>query len=161
MKLCNFRECKNPVFSKGRCRIHPLREVINHPFNPRERVGNASSMQTRLKNFRKKKKYHNDSREYNGRFYDSKLEARVAEDIDWRIKSGEIKEVIPQFKISLNVNGKHITNYYCDFKVIMKDDSIQFWEAKGMATDTFKLKWKLLEALIDQIEPGATLIIIK
>lgn len=161
MKHCNFRDCSNPVFSKGRCRIHPLRDVVNVPFKTRLRTGNASSMVTQLKDFRKKKKYHNDSREYNGRFYDSKLEAKVAEDIDWRIRSGEIKEVFPQFKISLDVNGKHITNYYCDFKVIMKDDSIQFWEAKGMATDTFRLKWKLLEALLPEVEPGATLIIIK
>lgn len=117
--------------------------------------------QTNKKNYRTKAKYNNKRRDYNGRWYDSIREANHAEELDWRIKAGEIKEVIPQFKIDLKVNGMHITNYYVDFKVVMKDDSIQFHEVKGMVLPLWAMKWKLLEATIDEVEPGAELIVIK
>lgn len=113
------------------------------------------------KTFRTKGKYNNRTKQYRGRTYDSIREANHAEELDWRIKAGEIKEVIPQFKISLDVNGKHICNYYVDFKVIMMDGSVQFHEVKGMELPVWQLKWKLTEALLDEIEPGAELIVIK
>lgn len=108
-----------------------------------------------------KSKYGNNSQVYNGRRYDSKREATYAMDLDWRIKAGEIKEVIPQFKIDLRVNGRHITNYYVDFKVIMADGSVQFHEVKGMVLPLWQMKWTLLEALKDEIEPGCELLVIK
>lgn len=108
-----------------------------------------------------KSKYGNNSQVYNGRRYDSKREAAYAMDLDWRIKAGEIKEVIPQFKIDLRVNGRHITNYFVDFKVIMSDGSVQFHEVKGMVLPLWQLKWALLEALKDEIEPGCELVVIK
>lgn len=114
-----------------------------------------------IQNQHKKAKYNNKTSQYNGRFYDSVKEANYARDIDWRIKAGEVKEVIPQYKIDLKVNGKHICNYYCDFKLIMADDSIEFHETKGFRTADFNLKWRLLEVLIDEIEPGATMVLIK
>lgn len=113
------------------------------------------------KGFRTKSKYGNQTKNYNGRNYDSIREANLAEELDWRIKAGEIKEVIPQYKISLDVNGKHICNYYVDFKVILADGSIQFIEYKGMVLPIWEMKWKLLEALLDEISPGAEMIIIK
>ena len=77
------------------------------------------------------------------------------------MKAGEIKEIIPQYKIDLRVNGLHITNYFCDFKIILSDGSVQFIEAKGMVLPLFQIKWRLLEALINEIEPGAELIVVK
>lgn len=114
-----------------------------------------------LSNIRKKKKYHNKTQIYGGRRYDSIFEARYAEELDWRKKAGEIKEIIPQFKISLDVNGVHIANYFVDFKIIMSDDSVQFHEVKGFQTMEWQLKWKLTQALMPEIEPGAELILIK
>lgn len=111
--------------------------------------------------YRTKSKYGNKSTIYNGRKYDSIREATHAEELDWRIKAGEIKEVIPQFKISLDVNGQHIANYYVDFKVITKHDSIEFHEVKGFETEVWRLKWKLCQALINEIEPGAELLVIR
>jgi hypothetical protein len=69
--------------------------------------------------------------------------------------------VIPQYKIELRVHGRLICNYYVDFKVIMADGSVQFQEVKGMVLPLWQLKWKLLEALVDEIEPGAELLVIK
>lgn len=115
----------------------------------------------RIKYAKGKSKYGNNSQEYNGRRYDSKREAAYAQDLDWRMKAGEIKEVIPQYKIDLRVNGRHITNYFVDFKVIMADGSVQFHEVKGMVLPLWQLKWALLEALKDEIEPGCELFVIK
>jgi hypothetical protein len=114
-----------------------------------------------LKYARGKAKYGNNSQIYNGRRYDSKREAAYAQDLDWRMKAGEIKEVIPQFKIDLRVNGRHVANYYVDFKIILADDSVQFLEIKGFETPEWKLKWKILEAIKDEIEPGVELLVIK
>lgn len=113
------------------------------------------------KQYRTKGKYNNQTQTYNGRRYDSIREANHAEELDWRIKAKEIKEVIPQYKIDLRVNGQHVTNYYVDFKVIMADGSVQFQEVKGFATDVWKLKWRLFEVLVNEIEPGAELLVIK
>lgn len=108
-----------------------------------------------------KSKYGNNSQVYNGRRYDSKREAAYAMDLDYRKRAGEIKEWLPQFKIDLRVNGRHITNYYVDFKVIMADGSIQFHEVKGLIIQPWPIKWALLEALKDEIEPGCELLVIK
>ena len=85
------------------------------------------------KDFRKKGKYSNQTKQFMGRSYDSKMEANFAEELEWRKKAGEIKEIIPQFKIDLKgLQGKHVCNYYVDFKVINSDDSITYYEVKGM-----------------------------
>ena len=111
--------------------------------------------------FRTKSKYGNKTRHYNGRTYDSIREATHAEELDWRKKAGEIKEIIPQFKIDIRVNGIHICNYFIDFKCIMSDDSVQFHEVKGMVLPVWELKWKLCQALKDEIEIGAEWFVIK
>lgn len=113
------------------------------------------------KSFRTKSKYNNKTKQYGGRTYDSIREANHAEELDWRIKAGEVWNWVPQYKIDLKVNGKHICNYYVDFKVVMKDGSVQFHEVKGMVLPLWQLKWALFEALIDEIEPGAELLVIK
>ena len=108
-----------------------------------------------------KNKYNAQRQEYNGRWYHSKKEARYAEDLDWLLKAGKIREWKPQYKIELKVNGVHICNYYCDFKVIDQYGGVEFHEVKGAITTEFQLKWKLLQALKDEIEPGCTLVMIK
>ena len=99
------------------------------------------------KYFSNKNKYNAKKTKYNGRYYDSALEAAYAEELDWRIKAGEIKEVIPQYKISIDVNDVHIANYYMDFKVILNDGRIEMHEVKGMETQLWRMKWRLAKAL--------------
>jgi hypothetical protein len=77
----------------------------------------------------------------------SKGEAGYARDLELRKRAGEIKEIIPQFKLSLDVNGYHICNYYVDFKLVMADDTEEIHEWKGFATQLWLFKWKLTEAL--------------
>ncbi len=113
------------------------------------------------RHYKKKNKYNAQKMNYGGVSYHSKFEARVAEDLDWRIKAGEIKSWERQVKISIDVNGKHICNYFIDFKVYHHDKSIEFIEVKGFETEVWRLKWKLFEALLPEIEPDAILTIIK
>ena len=79
------------------------------------------------------------------------------------MKAGEIKEIIPQYKLELRVAGALICKYYIDFKVILSDESVELHEVKGFETGLWKLKWKLAEALIKDgdLEPGAKLILWK
>lgn len=109
----------------------------------------------------KRNKFNAKRSTYNGRNYHSKMEASYAMELDWRIKAGEVKEWIPQYKLELYVNGKKICNYYMDFKVIMADGSVELHEVKGFETDLWKMKWRITEAILDEIEPGSKLVLIK
>jgi hypothetical protein len=109
------------------------------------------------KTYRTKSKYNNRSKQYNGKTFDSIKEANHAEELDWRIKAGEVKEWVHQYKIPLAINGRHIANYYVDFKVILADDDIEYHEVKGFETEVWRLKWKMTEALY----PDYNLVVIK
>ena len=61
---------------------------------------------------KRKNKYNAKKQEFGGRKYDSKFEARYAEDLEWRKKAGEIVDIKPQHKIPIVVNGVFIANYY-------------------------------------------------
>lgn len=95
-------------------------------------------------------KYGNKKTEYNGRFFDSKREASYAQDLDLLKRAGEIKEWTPQFKLSMDVNGHHITNYFVDFHIIDKSGKEEIHEVKGFETKEWKLKWKLCEAIFGE-----------
>lgn len=77
----------------------------------------------------------------------SKFEAGYAAELDLRLKAGDIKAWERQFKISLDVNGRHICNYYCDFRILHNDGTYELVETKGVETETYRLKRKLLEAV--------------
>lgn len=92
-------------------------------------------------------KYGAKKKEFQGRSYMSKGEAGYAQQLELRRKAHEIKEITPQYRIRLDVNGYHICNYIVDFRVVMADGSVEFHEFKGYATNLWRLKWKLTEAL--------------
>jgi len=98
---------------------------------------------------------------YNGYNYDSKFESQVAQDLDLRLKCGDIKDVQKQVKIDLQAYGKHITNYFIDFVITHNDGHLEYYEAKGYETDVWKMKWKMLEAKINQESSIDTLTVVK
>jgi hypothetical protein len=100
-------------------------------------------------------------KEYNGVVYHSIREAKYAEQLDWQVKAGAITKWERQIKLELKVNGQLICNYVVDFKVTNKMGGIELHEIKGFETPDWKLKWKLLHALRDEVCPGATLLVIK
>ncbi len=92
-------------------------------------------------------KYRNVKQTYNNYNYDSKFEAGYAQELDLRLAAKDIKSWERQFKISMDINGHHICNYYCDFRILHNDDSYELVETKGIETEAYRLKRKLLEAL--------------
>lgn len=96
---------------------------------------------------RNKSKYGNNKTVFGDRLYGSKLEAFYAKQLDTLKKGKAIKDFTPQFKLSLDVNGYHIANYYVDFMVENNDGSKELWEIKGFETDVWRFKWKLTEAI--------------
>ena len=108
-------------------------------------------------------KYHAHSTEYAGNVYHSKLEAGYAQELDLRIKAKDIKRWERQVKLDLKVNGIHIANYYIDFIITHNDDSQEYVEVKGMETDLWRMKWKILEATFDDFKkhPDDSLTVIK
>lgn len=116
---------------------------------------------TFLKKGGKKNKYSAKKQTYNGQSYHSTGEARYAEELDFLKMAGDLKSWERQVKIPLIVNGVLICNYYIDFKVITKHNTIQYHEYKGFETMEWRMKWKLFTALLNEIDPGAELLIIK
>jgi hypothetical protein len=102
-------------------------------------------------------KYGAEMTKYNDRTYHSKGEANYAKKLDFRKKIGEIKEIIPQYKIEININGIHICNWFVDFRVEFPNGKIEFHEYKGAETETFKIKHRLAKAMY----PNYKFIVIK
>lgn len=95
-------------------------------------------------------KYGNKKTVYNGRRYDSKLEARVAQELDLRMRAGEFTEIVPQFRIKLYVylpdgSKADLFTYICDFLCQRKDGSYLLVEAKGMETSVYRVKKRILD----------------
>jgi len=97
------------------------------------------------------KKFNNSRCQYNGSIYDSRKEAAYAQELD--IRKHDIRaefrvvEWKRQVKVSLDVNGKHIANYFCDFLVTFADGREEWHEVKGFATEVWRLKEKLFRAI--------------
>lgn len=103
----------------------------------------------------KKHKYGAVKQSYNGQSYDSKFEAKVAEQLDWRLKAGEFEKWEGQRTIHLEVEGRKICGYRIDFVITHFDGHLEFLEAKGFPTEQWRLKHKLFEALHKTMFPGS------
>ena len=103
-----------------------------------------------FKSFHKKvgkNKFNAKKSAYNGYIYDSAKEANYAKELDWRIKEGSVIKWERQHKISLDINGVHIANYFIDFKVWRPNGIIEYHEVKGFETDVWRMKWRISKAL--------------
>lgn len=118
----------------------------------------------RERSFRKVKtrsKYNNKTTIFKGKKYHSRFEAKYAQDLELRKIAGDVKSWDRQVKISLDVNGKHICNYYLDFVVYLPNGDKEYVEVKGFETDVWRLKWKLFEAIMSEREPNAILTVVR
>ena len=104
------------------------------------------------------KKYHNINQEYGGHRYDSKLEANRAKELDMFIKAKEIKKWERQITLPLYFNDHKITTYRIDFVLWETDGSYTLEEVKGMEMPLWKMKWKMLEAIISKPCPEREII---
>ena len=104
--------------------------------------------------------------EYAGRKYDSKYEASVAQELDLRLKGGDILEVIPQFKVTMVAYRQDglpaITmDHKVDFRIQLRDGSYELIEAKGVETEDYKMRRKFLENLWLPLHPDYTYRVVK
>lgn len=102
-------------------------------------------------NFKSKKanKFNSKSCWKDGVRYDSRFEVQLMNDLELRVKSGELKKIERQVKLSLDLLGYHISNYFCDFKLTYSDGTIEYLEAKSPVTETevWKQKWRMAQAI--------------
>lgn len=96
-------------------------------------------------------KYRAVKTEYNGRKYDSRFEARVAHDLDVRLRAGEISGWEPQFRIEcmpFDANGDPVpqckVSHKVDFRIHELDGTFTLLEAKGMETADYLMRRKWL-----------------
>lgn len=95
-------------------------------------------------------KYGNKITEVNGIAFDSKKEATYYEDLLWQQRIGAVKsiEVQPEFVLQPGYEreGKKIRPiiYRADFKVTEADGHIYYVDTKGMRTQVYLLKKKML-----------------
>lgn len=99
--------------------------------------------------------------EWNGRKFDSTGERDYAVQLDLMKQAGEIKKVQYQYKIVLEANGQFVCNYYIDYRLVMADGSIVLAEFKGKELPDFKIKWAMVKTQLSDIEPNATLWLVK
>lgn len=98
---------------------------------------------------KRKSKYRNEKTEYNGVLYDSKKEAKYAQDLDLLVKGKQVEKWERQTPFTCVVNKKKICTYYADFKVWYTNGTIEVIDVKGVKTDVYKIKKKLVEALFN------------
>jgi hypothetical protein len=100
----------------------------------------------KLKGSTRDNKYNNQIVEYNGYKYQSKKEADYARGLDFGLKAGTVEYWKGQVKFKCEVNGTHVCNYFLDFEV-GRPSAVEYIDVKGVQTDVFKLKKRLVEAL--------------
>lgn len=98
---------------------------------------------------RYRSKYKNVRTEYNGVLYDSKKEANYAYRLDLLQSCGEVTKWFRQVRLPLDVNGQKVCTYVVDFVVHCSDGTIEHVDVKGYKTDVYKLKKKLVKAVLD------------
>jgi hypothetical protein len=97
--------------------------------------------------YQQKYKYYRTNK-HNG--YDSKFEAGKANELILLKKAKKIKDFDTQKVLELIVNDYVVCTYKIDFIIYHNDGTTEYLETKGYATDVFKLKWKLFEALFSE-----------
>lgn len=95
-------------------------------------------------------KYHNKKTECDGIIFDSKREAARYKELKILLTAGEISdlrlqvpyELVPVFKVGSEIF--RATKYVADFVYRDKDGNEVIEDSKGMRTDVYKLKKKLM-----------------
>jgi hypothetical protein len=81
---------------------------------------------------------------YNGVLYDSKLEAAVALELDMLKRARKVERWQRQVTVDLRgMGGTLICRHKVDFFVTFRDGHQEYWEAKGVRTAVWRIKYKL------------------
>ncbi|MFA7702695.1 MAG: DUF1064 domain-containing protein [Patescibacteria group bacterium] len=83
------------------------------------------------------------------RTYDSKFEGGIANEYILDKATRKIKNFEPQVTLDLICNGYVIGTYRIDFVVYHNDGDVELVEAKGLPSPEWKMKWKVLETMVN------------
>jgi hypothetical protein len=97
-------------------------------------------------------KFKNQWTEYAGVRFQSKAEADYCAQLDLRIAGHDLVSYRRQVPIALMVGGKLICRLVIDFELRHNDGSLEFVDVKGFPTPTFKIKWRLFDAIFPQFK---------
>lgn len=97
-------------------------------------------------------KYGAKRTEFNGKKYDSKYEAGVAQTLELRKKAKDIKDYDIQYKVEMWAylpDGTPAIKkcHKVDFRLHLNDGSFELLEAKGVETDDYRHRREFLEKL--------------
>ena len=106
--------------------------------------------------FKRKSKYKAIKVEYDGIVFDSKLEGARYKILKALENSGHITDLEVQVPYECDVEGTRICKYIADFRYKVNGETV-VEDTKGVLTQVFKLKKKLVEALY----PGTVIVIVK
>ena len=106
------------------------------------RNGNAS------KAGEKQSKHRNIKTTVDAIVFDSRLEAKRYSILRLLEKSGTIKDLKLQESFDIIVNGEKICSYKADFVYMNSKDEMVVEDAKGTRTPVYKLKKKLMKAVL-------------
>lgn len=128
---CPKCSCKRLLYSKGKLTCSDCGEAIGKTFN---KYGAKRTLAQ------------------DGVVRDSKYEASVADDLYLRKKTGDIKDYESQFKVEMWIHREDGTKAFSvkhkvDFCIHHQDGSFELLEAKGVETQDYKWRRKLLELL--------------
>ena len=95
-------------------------------------------------------KYRNVQTEYKGQKFMSKKEAEYAMQLDFMRKATNPRDKVLEYEcqvpFQIVLNGKKICKYLADFRVKYADGREEIIDVKGVRTDVYRLKKKLVEA---------------
>lgn len=111
-------------------------------------------------------KYGARKTEFNGKKYDSKFEASVAEELELRKKGNDILDYDIQYVVEVwcyRPNGLPAfkVRHKVDFRIHHKDGSFELYEAKGVETDDYKWRRKFIEHIFLPDNPDHTYTVVK
>jgi len=95
-----------------------------------------------------KNKYNAKKTIYKGITYDSKKEAMRAEELDVMLSIGKILDIQRQVPLKCIVNNLLVCKLVCDFVYTLPSGEVIHEDVKGMVLPVFKLKQKLVKALL-------------
>ncbi len=95
----------------------------------------------------KRAKYGNKKKVINGLTFDSTKEARRYQDLELQQRSRYITDLRRQVKFPVNVNGVFICDWFADFTYRDRDGKLMVEDTKGIKTDEYRLKKKLVQAI--------------
>ena len=93
-------------------------------------------------------KYHNVRQQYGGYAYASKKEANRAFELDMLLRAKEIKSWKKQITLPLYFKDIKVCDYRIDFIKYELTGDIVLEEVKGFATDSWRYKRNMLDAIL-------------